>query len=155
MRNKAAKVSDPNTFYTEPGSPIVDVYDAKVLPDGKFEVVVTGKKNIQDEIESFRNQTDMSYILKQLAIGNNEVLTQTIGQYGDFTKMPTNMAEALQMDIDAKKAFYSLDLDTRNKFDNDYHHWLVSLGSEEWIAKMPFKKDEASSDVKPVSESEN
>lgn len=136
MRNPKAKVSNPNDFITCPGSPEVIKYSTKVLDSGRIEVVPSGKENIQDKIESFRCQTDMAYILKQLAIGNNDVLARSVGQYGDFTQVPKTMAEALQLQIDAEKEFYKLDLDTRNAFNNDFREWLVTAGSPEWIKKM-------------------
>lgn len=136
MRNKNAKVSNPNDFVTCSGSPEKVIYSGKVLPNGVLDVVESGLENIQDKIESFRSQTDMAYILKQIALGNNDVLVRSIGQYGDFTEMPKTMAEAMQLQIDAEKEFYKLDLDTRGKFNNDYRQWLVSAGSPEWIKKM-------------------
>lgn len=138
MRNKNAKVSDPNGFITEPGSPERVIYDAQVGPDGVIEVVPAGKDNIQEKIESFRQSTDMSFILKQLALGNNEVLNQEPGMYGNFLDMPKTMAEAMQRQIDAEKVFYKLPVDVRGKFENDYRRWLVSAGSDEWIEKMGF-----------------
>ena len=136
MRNKYAKVSDPNSFITCPGSPENILYEAKVKFDGSIDVVPCGKENIQDKIESFRDQTDMSYIIKQLQLGNAQVLSATPGEFGDFTKAPKNMAEALQIQIDAEKAWYNLPVDIRAKFDHDFNRWLVAAGSDEWNAKM-------------------
>lgn len=136
MRNKNAKVSDPNSFVTESGSPERILYSAKVKVDGSIEVVPSGKENIQDKIESFRDQTDMSYIIKQLMLGNADVLNVHPGQYGDFTQAPKSMAEALQLQIDAEKAWYGLPVETRAKFDHDLNRWLVTAGSEDWNNKM-------------------
>lgn len=136
MRNKNAKVSDPNTFYTDPGSPERILYDGKIMPDGSIEVVATGKENIQDKIESFREQTDMSYIIKQIQLGNGDVLNLSPGEYGDFTKAPKTMAEALQMQIDANKAWYGMPVEIRSRFDNDMTKWLVTAGTDEWNKKM-------------------
>lgn len=141
MRNPKAKVSNPNEFKTEPGSLEKQLYAAKVLKDGTIDIQPSGKENIQDKIESFRSQTDMSYILKQIALGNDDVLVRSIGQYGDFTEMPKTMAEAMQLQIDAEKEFYKLDLDTRNKFNNDFRNWLVTAGTPEWIEKMNIIQD--------------
>ena len=136
MRNKNAKVSNPNDFVTNPGSPIRDLYSAKVLPDGSIEVVQSGKENIQDKIEAQREQTDMSYIIKQIMLGNGDVLNLSPGQYGDFTKAPKSMAEAIQLQIDAEKAWYGLPVEIRSRFDNDLTRWLVTAGTDEWNKKM-------------------
>lgn len=154
MRNKNAKVSDPNTFFTEPGSPERILYSAKVKPDGSIDVVASGKENIQDKIESFRDQTDMSYILKQLALGNADVLSVHPGQYGDFTKQPTSMAEALQLQIDAENAWKKLPIDTRAKFDYDLTKWLVTAGTDEWNEKMSLNNNSGDALVAPEKEGE-
>lgn len=152
MRNPNAKVTNPNDFFTEPGSPDKELFSAKVLPNGCIDVVPSGKECLQDKIESFRSQTDMAYILKQITLGNSDVLVRSVGQYGDFTEMPKSMAEAMQLQIDAEKEFYKLDLDTRSKFQNDFRQWLVSAGSPEWIKKMGIiqqviKEDEKGEEV--------
>lgn len=136
MRNKNAKVSNPNDFTTDPGSEERIIYDAKIRPDGSIEVVPSGKENIQDKIEAQRESCDMSYILKQIALGNGEVLQLQPGEYGDFTKAPKTMAEALQMQIDANRAWYDMPIDIRSKFDNDIVKWLVTAGTQEWNKKM-------------------
>lgn len=141
MRNKNSKVSDPNSFVTCAGEIDRILYDAKVLPDGRIEIQPAGKENIQDKIESYRDQTDMSYIIKQIALGNNDVLVKSVGQYGDFTQMPKTMAEAMQLQIDAEKEFYKLSPEIRNRFENDFRQWLVSAGSPEWIEKMDIIKE--------------
>lgn len=136
MRNKNAKVSDPNSFVSNPGSSERIVYSVKIDESGIICVVETGKENFQDYIESFRGQTDMAYILKELSLGNLQVLNQSSAQYGDFTQMPKSLYEAMQLQIDAEKQFYQLDLDVRNKFNNNYREWCFTAGSEEWNKKM-------------------
>lgn len=136
MRNKFAKVSDPSKFYTDPGSPERILYSAKVMPDGSIVVEPSGKENIQEKIEACRAQTDMSWILEQIALGNGDVLNLNPGEYGDFTKAPKSMAEALQLQIDAEKAWYGMPVEIRSRFDNDLTKWLVTAGTEEWNKKM-------------------
>lgn len=136
MRNKNAKVSNPNDFHTDPGSPERILYSAKVLPDGSIEVIPSGKENIQDKIEAQREQTDMSYIIRQIQLGNGDVLNLSPGEYGDFTKAPKTMAEALQMEIDAHRAWYGMPVEIRSRFDNNMMKWLVTAGTDDWNKKM-------------------
>lgn len=143
MRNKNARIPDPAKIYTDPGSPINILYDAKVMPDGTIKLEEAGTENIQDKIEACRSTTDMSYIIHRLQIGNTDVITVNNGQYGDFTKVPKSMAEALQIQIDAEKAWYGMPVEVRSKFDNDFTKWLVTAGSEEWTSKM-FPSDDNS-----------
>ena len=136
MRNKFAKVSDPNSFVTEPGSPVHILYSSKVLKNGIIELTESGKEDIQEFIDSQRDSCDMAFILHQLAIGNESVLHQKAPMYGDFTTAPSTLAEAEQMLIDGENAFYQLPLDVRQQFDNDFRQWLYTAGNAEWIQKM-------------------
>lgn len=136
MRNKFAKVSDPNTFFTSPGETEHIEYSPKVLPNGIIELQPSGKTDINAFIEAQRESTDISYIIAQINAGNLDVLNQAKPLFGDFTEMPKTYAEALQLRIDAEKSFYSLPVEVRNKFDNDFNQYFASAGTEEWFSKV-------------------
>lgn len=145
MRNKNAKVSNPNDFVTSPGSEIHILYNPKIQEDGTIILVESGKENIQEFIDSFRGSTDMSFIISRLAAGDLSVINQRPALYGDFTDFPKTYAEALQRVIDAQQQFYTLPLEVRNSFDNDYMKWFATSGSDDWMVKM--------ASVLPVEES--
>lgn len=151
MRNKNAKVIDPNSIYSCPGEEFHIEYSPKVMPDGTIQLVESGKTDINEYINSFAEQCDMQLILKKLALGDTSVLSSKTPFYGDFTEAPKSYAEALQLIIDAEKEFYKLPLDKRNEFDNDYHQWFAQAGSEEWFKKMGFT-DNVASDSELVGE---
>lgn len=130
-----AAVSDPNEFVTCPGSEEHVIFSPKVKSDGTFSLVETGRESIKDKINSFREQTDIAYIIKRIQMGDTSVL-RSDGAYGDFTHMPKTFAEALQLQIDGEKRFMQLPLDVRNQFDNDFRKWFASAGSDEWMSKM-------------------
>lgn len=136
MRNKNACVVDPNDFVTCSGDQYRILYSPVVLSDGNIELVECGKDDIQEFIQSFKDQTDMTYILQRMAVGDASVLNQRTPMYGDFTDMPKTYAEALQLVIDRERQFMELPLDVRNKFDNDFRKWFAQSGSEEWFDKM-------------------
>lgn len=135
MRNPKAKVTDPNKFVTCSGDTVKIEYSAKILENGNILLKESGKTDIKAMINSFREQTDMAFILKQLMLGDTSVLRDG-AMYGDFTVMPNNMIDAMQLMLDGERAFYELDLETRQKFDNNYRNWLINAGSEEWMKKM-------------------
>lgn len=136
MRNKNACVSDPNSFVTSSGSRYRSIFSPIVCPDGTIQLVESGKEDIQQYIDSFRDLTDMTYILQRMAAGDTSVLNQKEPMFGDFTNMPQTYAEALQLVIDREAQFMKLPLEVRNKFDNDFRKWFAQSGSEEWFEKM-------------------
>lgn len=136
MRNKNACVSDPNIFFTDSGDRYHILYSPIVEPDGTVLLVESGKEDIQEMINSYRDQTDMTFILQRMAAGDTSVLNQKEPMYGDFTNMPRTYAEALQLVIDREAQFMKLPLDVRKQFDNDFRKWFAQSGSEDWYNKM-------------------
>lgn len=136
MRNKNAKVSDPNKFISNPGDQDHILYSSKVMPDGTIHLTECGKENIQEIINSHRDTCDMNFILHQLNLGNTSVLNVREGFYADLTGAPKTMAEALQIMIEGEQAFNQLPVEVKQKFDNNYMQWLINVGNEDWLGKM-------------------
>lgn len=159
MRNKNAKVSDPKKFITSCGSKYHIEYDGSLDKEGNVTLKEVGKTDIRQSINSYKETTDIDYIRRKLEIGDLSGINQSKPQYGDFSNMPKTMAEALQMQIDAKREFLKLDVDIRNKFDNDVNKFLVSAGTKEFYEKLGINpvahKEDVADDLVKVSEVDN
>lgn len=136
MRNKFSAVSDPSKFFTNPGEDVCVEYSPELLPDGTVRLTPSGKHSMTEFINSYKDSTDISYILKQLALGNDSVLNSRVGMFGDFTEMPKTYAEVLQLQINARDYFDKLPVEQKQKFNNNFNEFFVSLGSEEWFSKL-------------------
>lgn len=147
MRNKYARIPDPNSFISNPGSKYQIQYKPIVQKDGTIKLVESGKINIEEYINSFAESTDMAYILQQIKLGNFDILNQRTASYGDFTEVPKTMAEFQQRLIDGTNAFNSLPAHVRNQYDNDLWKFMADTGSEKWLDVM---KDFLPSDKKIV-----
>ncbi|QCS36626.1 minor capsid protein [Capybara microvirus Cap3_SP_541] len=126
-----------NTSFSDPGSPIKQLYHGKYDDNGRLTLVPDGEINLQEQIDSFRDQCDMDYIIRQLLQGNESVLSsrQSLG-YIDTTEYPSSMAALLQLRIDAESIFYSLPLDERQHFDNSFDVWFAQTGSPDWLKSI-------------------
>lgn len=147
MRNKNAKVSDPNKFVTCAGSDIHVLYSSKLLPNGEIRLTESGKESISEKINAQKKFTDISYIVNRLAMGDTSVLRDG-AIYGDFTTVPKSLAESLQIIIDGQSKFDQLPLEVKNKFDNNYYQWIMSSGSPEWMTKMGIPIEKIVEEVK-------
>ena len=136
MRNKHARVPDPNKFFTNPGSRFQVRYSSTVNKDGTISLTPCGKIDIQEFIESFRETTDLSYIMRELQRGNMSVLNQRQAFYGDFTSAPKDMMDFQQRVLDGQRAFYELPLEVREKYNNNMWLWMNDAGSEKWTDVM-------------------
>lgn len=151
MRNKFARVPDPNKFVSNPGTEFEIRYKSIVNDDGTITLEEEGKINIKEYINSFAESTDMAYIMKRLQLGDISVLEQSKGVFGDFTEMPTTMMEAQQRILDGQAAFMQLPIDVRNAYDHNVWLWMNDAGSEKWMNVMkdllPQKENVVESEV--------
>ena len=137
MRNPNAKISDPSKFITNPGSDDHILYESKLLPSGEVRLTPNGKESISEKINAEKEFTDIRYICQRLSMGDTSVVRPSSSLiYADLSSAPKTLAESLQIFINARSSFDSLDLETKNKFDNNYLRWLSDAGSDDWISSM-------------------
>lgn len=126
MRNNFAGVSDPHNFISCPGERIHTLYDSRF--DGSRVVLEeSGSFDLQERINSYAPYTDISYMLNRLKVGDNSVLSSRAPLYGDFSGMPDNPADAINLYHGAERAFSQLSADEKLAYNNDFRVWLASL----------------------------
>ena len=126
MRNKFAGVSDPHSFISCSGERIHTLYDSRF--DGSRVVLEeSGSFDLQERINSFAPYTDISYMLNRLKVGDNSVLSYRTALYGDFSGMPDNPTDAINMYHGAERAFSQLPSEEKLAYNNDFRIWLASL----------------------------
>lgn len=154
MRNPKARVPDFSGFFSNPGETEHIIYAPSFAADGTIVLSPSDVVDIKKEINSYRDQTDMAYILSRLMAGDDSVLTSKVPMYGDFTQFPRTYAEMLQLVQSGEDAFNALPADIRLKFDNDRCKWFASIGTDQWFDSMGITKEVPSAsavavDVKP------
>ena len=130
-----------------PGSGMKDTYKMHVDDDGKRELRKSGEYNLYAEIQSYKDSVSIDYILARFVNGDETALSRAQGIYGDFTEMPTTMAELQQRIIDAENLFYQLPIDIRAQYNHSPSEFYAQLDSEK--TKNIFKADDkAKEDIK-------
>lgn len=143
MRNNYSRVPDDFSSFKSPSGDLFhDVLSSTFRPDGTIELKVIDRVDIKKEINSHRDETDMSFILSRLMAGDDSVLNPNPPMYGDFSKFPKSYVEMLNMVLDGERYFDSLPLEIRKQFDNDRAKWFASIGSESWMSAMGFVRPE-------------
>lgn len=125
-----------NKIVSNPGSRIHIIYAPEVQKDGTVILIESGKEDTDEYIDSFREETEISTIIKRFQGGDVSVINQKQGFYADVTKMPKTYAEMLQLRIDSKKAYDELPTSVKEKFDNDEFKFFATAGSEDWFKKL-------------------
>lgn len=126
MRIKFAGVSDPHSFFSCSGERIHTLYDSRF--DGSRVVLEeSGSFDVQERINSYAPYTDISYMLNRLKVGDNSVLSNRPPLYGDFSGMPDNPADAINLYHGAESAFAQLPAEEKLVYNNDFRVWLANL----------------------------
>lgn len=145
------KFADCTKFVSCPGSKYKTEYSPVVAKDGTVSLKAVGKVDFHAYIQSFREQTDIHYIVNKIANGDTSML-RFDGVYGDFTKYPTTLAEVLQLQIDSNKLFNSLPVEIKQKFSNDPNKFFAQSGSKEWFETIsPVLGDDVKNAIFPPS----
>lgn len=130
--------------YQEPGSREKIVYSPRYSDTGVLDLVVTGKENLYEYIQSHAQSVDIHYLLDRFVNGETDVLQRMQGFYGDVTSMPKTYAEVLNSVIAGEEAFARLPVDIKQKFDNSFAVWLTAMDSPDFADKMGFKPADTS-----------
>lgn len=86
-----------------------------------------GKKDIQASMDALAPYSDISYMLSQLKVGDTSVLSSRDPLYGDFTGLPNNPAEVINLVSGAESSFGQLSQADRAKYNNDWRLWFADL----------------------------
>lgn len=142
-----------NKIFTNPGDPLHKIYQAKADDKGNIELVQTGVENTDDVIESYAASCDMAVIIKRIQNGEVDLLNARKGVYGDFTKVPSNFADVLQLQLDSNRLFDSMPSDIKAKFDNDANKFFAQAGTTDWYETIsPVLSDDVKKMVFPQAE---
>lgn len=126
MRNVNSSVGTVGEFVTPPGSRFHVQYEPRF--DGKtLSVVPVGKYDIQEQIEAYAPYCDITYMLSRLKVGDYSVLSNRVALYGDFSGMPDNPVDAINLIHSAEGRFATLSVEERQAYNNDYRVWLAHL----------------------------
>lgn len=113
-----------------PGSGMKDIYKMHVDADGKRDLKKSGEYNLYADIQSYKDSVSIDYILARFVNGDETALSRVQGIYGDFTQMPTTMAELQQRVIDAEHLFNNLPLDIREQYNFSASEFFAQLDSD-------------------------
>ena len=143
LRNKQAQIPNISSINTYAGSPIHQILEPRF--DGtSTRLVSTGEENIQDRIEAEAPYTDINYMLHRLSLGDQSVLSSKQPMYGDFTGLPSDPIEALNLVHESEAAFGQLSVEEKLKYNNDWKKWFADILSNRTVSL------DTISDIKPT-----
>lgn len=126
MRNKYSRVSVISEYISCSGDRVHEILEPR-FDGSRIQLTVVGSEDIQDRINSYAPYTDIFYMLNRLKVGDTSVLSCNRPMYGDFSSMPDNPIDAINMVHSAERAFNRLSAEEKGNYNNDYRVWLASL----------------------------
>lgn len=116
---------NPLAFPSEVGTPLVKLFEPRF--DGRTtRLVQVGTKNIQKEMDALAKYCDINYMLTQLSNGDKSCLSSAQPLYGDFSQLPDNPADVLNLVNSAQAAFGQLSASVRACYNNDWRVWFAA-----------------------------
>lgn len=125
-------------FYSNPGSREANDYEIQIDKKGHKILKFVGTHDIYEEIQSYKDECDISLIIARAAAGDATALNKRQGFYADITETPENLAEAQNAILKLSQGFEKLPAEIRAKFDNSKERFVQEFGSDEFAKKMGF-----------------
>lgn len=126
MRRKEARIPDFPSIHTNAGSPIHKILEPR-FNGLSTRLVEVGVENIQERIEAEAPYTDINYMLHRLSLGDSSVLSGKRPLYGDFSGLPSDPIEAINLVHESERAFARLSVEDKLKYNNDWKKWFSDL----------------------------
>lgn len=136
-------------YVSDPGSRYRDVFTPSIAKDGQIELVVTGKEDLVELMNSYKDSCDPTILAERFLAGDETALRQGNPAFMDLLGAPKTLAEAYQLNFRAEAAFEKLPAEVKSKFENNYYKFVESAGSPEWYNALKFDQEKpAAEEVK-------
>lgn len=123
-----SRCNRPVTVAVPVGGTLAPVYEERIV-DGVQRLVVVGNTNLYDYVQSSKEECLIYNILDRFYRGDITALTSKVGQFIDVTGMPSTLAEAQQLLINASEKFSHLPADIQAKFDGDVNKYISKIAN--------------------------
>lgn len=143
MRRKSDFLTRQEQF-TCSGNCRKPLYSPVYGDDGRLILEQTGFKDTDLEISSYREQTDMAYIISRINAGDSSVLPDPNSLYADVTDLPNTPIGMVNFLDGLRRQFDSLPAETREKFDNSFSRF---------VAGVPVHEEDPASVDNPITSS--
>ena len=122
---------------TNPGNRIKDEYKLTYNDDGSKELVVCGKVDVYEMIQSHADSVDVHAIIERCTMtGDMSELYKTKGFYADLSEFPSTYAEVLKSVAEAEYLWKKLPSEVKEKFDNDVSKFYANAFTEDWYKNL-------------------
>lgn len=141
---------------TEPGKKTRLTFRWAYDDKGNKELVPDEEIDRDAEIQSYLEETKIENIINRAsfdpAIAEKLCAQLNDEEAQDFTEMPSTLAEAQNLMIQAEQTWDKLPREIKQKFDNDVDKFIHNFGTVEWANALGIMTQKPVVDEKPVKE---
>lgn len=140
-----------------PGSPIKTNYSLRIDKFGKHYLEASGFTNTFEFIQSFHDSTEVHKLIEKYSmLGDPSLFQNRSGSYGDFTNLPTTLADVYRSVAEANDFFKSLPIEIKREFNHSPSEFFASIGTEKYNSVLAsLNKDKSTVSSKEVSSNES
>lgn len=144
---------DPHNRYLQPvGNRVHNLRQGRFDDSGIFVLDIAGTEDIYDMIQSHAASVDIHVILDRYRRGDIDALGDPARSvFCDIADMPRSYAQLLNLVADGERAFMSLPVDERAKYDHSFAQWLMSFDKSIDNSSSPAAAPGAAEKVQEVS----
>lgn len=113
--------------FSSPGNCRKPLYSPVYGDDGCLALECTGYKDTDLEISSYREQTDMAYLISRINAGDTSILPDPNALYADVTNLPNTPIGMVNFLDGLRRQFDSLPAETRELFDNSFSRFVAGV----------------------------
>ena len=127
--------SEKPVYFSPIGTEEEVTFSYEINKYGIKELLPTGTRNIQQEIDSYEEETKLENVLARCIAGDTSMLRPD-GIYADVSKMPKNMIEARQSMQKLENLWNDLPIDIKKKYEMNLDMFIATAGKESWLIDM-------------------
>lgn len=128
---------DHQRVVSNSGDPMKAVYKMRLNKKGEQVLEKISEYSLYDEIQSHFEETEIHSLIDRYKLtGDPALLNRMHGQFGDFTELPTSLAEVYKFVSDANNFFEQLPVDIRREYNFSATEFLADAGSEKFRSVM-------------------
>lgn len=116
------------------------LYQPKINKQGILDLVESGKENLYDYIQSFRDEVNIPLLVQKFINGDVNALNRKQAMFLDVTKMPKTYAEMFSLVQSGIAMFEDLPLDVKKAYEQNPYLFFEDMGSDNWYNVLGLDK---------------
>lgn len=117
----------PPLYSSTTGEKTTVKYGLEINSDGEEVLSIVGTEPIYEKIQANSIGTNISELILRWRAGDDSVLDQAHGVFGDFTDIPSDLASSQRAIMKVQSFFNSLPLSEREKYNMNFSSYLNDM----------------------------